>query len=125
MSIILSDVQDRSLDVNAWNWGVLHFAVSCAKPPLFAGSDVLARLRSGGAKLSADQVELLYHYLKEVVLPRIEPGHRMLHDLSVTDEPDDGTFYRDELERNYSLHHDVLVSVIDFLRDAQAPVVVS
>jgi len=29
------------------------------------------------------------------------------------------------LEKNYSLHHDVLVAVIEFLGDAKAPVHVS
>jgi hypothetical protein len=124
MSIDLVDSQGRSLTVNAWNWGLLHFTIECARPALFPDADFRDRLRSGGAELSTDQVGLLCQYLDEVVLPRIGPGQRMLHDLSVTNEPDDGTFHRDQLEKYYSLHHDVLVSVIRFLRDAHAPVAV-
>jgi hypothetical protein len=54
----------------------------------------------------------------------LAPGQRLLHDLSVTDEPDDGAFHRDRLEKNYSLHHDVLVAVIQFLRETGGPIAV-
>jgi hypothetical protein len=33
-----------------------------------------------------------------------------------------GTFHRDALEKNYSLHHDTLVAVLEFLNSATAPV---
>jgi len=55
----------------------------------------------------------------------IPVGHRMMVDFSTTSEPDDGTLYTDDLSRNYSLRQDVLLSVIDFLATAQAPVQVS
>ena len=49
----------------------------------------------------------------------------MLFDLSITSEPDDRTFYQDDLRKNYSLRQDVLISVINFLEMAHAPVHVS
>jgi hypothetical protein len=61
-------------------------------------------------------------FLKEVVLPLLKPGERLLHDFTVTSEPDDGTFHRDQPERNYSLHHEVLLAVIAFLEESEPPV---
>ena len=122
MSVTLTDNERNSLRVNAWNWGVLHYTLVCSKPPLFDDEELLTLLRSGGAELAEVDVELVAYYLRQVVLPMIKPGERMFYDLTVTDEPDDGTFYRDDLERNYSLHHDVLMAVIEFLEQAIAPV---
>ena len=62
------------------------------------------------------------NFVNEVIRPLIPVGHRMLFDLSTTSEPDDGTFYQDDLRKNYSLRQDVLISVINFLEMAQAPV---
>jgi hypothetical protein len=124
MSVILKDTQGKSVQVNAWNWGVLHFAVECAKPPVFEDNDFLDRLRFGGVTLTKAQADSLFVYLAETVLPRLQPGQRMLTDFSVTDEPDDGTMHHDDLEKNYSLHYEVLVSVLDFLADAQAPITI-
>jgi len=122
MSVILEDTQGKSIKVNAWNWGGLHYAVACAKPPVFKDQDFLELLRYGGVTLSKEQVDSLFVYLVKVVLPHLKPGQRMLADFSVTGEPDDGTMYKDDLKKNYSLHYEVLVSVLHFLHEAQAPI---
>ena len=121
MSVILTDDEEKLLKVNAWNWGVLHHTLVCCRPRLL-DEQLLEQLRFGGVELAADEIEAIRSFLREVVLPRIKPGQRMLFDFSVRSEPDDGTFYRDALEKNYSLHHDALVSVIEFLDHASAPV---
>jgi hypothetical protein len=125
MSVRLADSAGLSLKVNAWNWGVLHYAITCAQPPLFDDQDLVDGLRQGGAELDESQVRKLHHFLNEVIRPMIPVGHRMMVDFSTTSEPDDGTLYTDDLSRNYSLRQDVLLSVIDFLATAQAPVRVS
>ena len=122
MSVILKDWQDRSLQVNAWNWGVLHFAVECAQPPVFDDEQFMATLRFGGATLSQAQVDRLFVYLVKIVLPKLEPGQRMRPDFSVTDAPDDGKMYYDDQTKNYSLHYEVLIEVLRFLQQAQPPV---
>jgi hypothetical protein len=121
MSVSLQDSQGKILEVNAWNWGMLHFVVTCSTIPLF-DNETLENLRYGGIELLDREIRVLHDFLEAVVLPRIESGHRMLSDLSVTNEPDDGTFHRDDLSKNYSLHHDVLVQVIDFLANAKTPI---
>jgi hypothetical protein len=125
MSIRLTDNAGQSLKVNAWNWGLLHYTVTCAKPPLFDDEALLNGLRHGGAELDESQVRKLHDYLNEVIRPMIPIGHRMLFDLSTTLEADDGTLYQDDLRKNYSLRQDVLISVINFLDVARAPVHVS
>jgi len=122
MSVILTDSDEKSLQVNAWNWGVLHYALVCCKPKLFEDEQLLEQLRFGGVELGEGEINAMRDYLREVILPRIQPGERMFLDFTVTDKPDDGTFYRDELEKNYSLHHSVLVEVIEFLDHAKVPV---
>jgi hypothetical protein len=125
MSIRLTDGTGQSLKVNAWNWGMLHYAVTCAKPPLFDNEDVVVGLRYGGVELGESQTRKLHDFLNEVIRPMIPNGERMMFDFSITSEPDDGTLYQDDLRKNYSLRHDVLMSVINFLATAQAPVQVS
>ena len=44
--------------------------------------------------------------------------------MTVTSEPDDGTFHRERLELNYSLRRDVLVGVVEFLKAATGQVTV-
>ena len=89
--------------------------------------EVWAPKRSnGGGALDGDQVAALAGFLAERVRPSIAPGSRMFFDGSVTDAPDDGTFYRaeDELWKNYSLTREVLDRVVDFLLAAAGPVTV-
>jgi len=56
MSIRLTDVAGESLKVNAWHWGILHHAVTCAKPPLFEDEGVVVGLGHGGVELDEGQV---------------------------------------------------------------------
>jgi hypothetical protein len=122
VSIILRRADGADLKVNAWNWGVLHYLVAAA--------DVLPRAAwepkryNGGGDLDASQVQTLVAFLSKEVLPRLKEGERMFFDGTVTDVPDDGTFYRAESEtwKNYSLQHPVLVEIIVFLEAARGPV---
>jgi hypothetical protein len=115
VSILLIAEDGRDLKMNAWNWGVLHHMVERAG--LFA-DEVWEPIRHGGGELDAAGVAQLAEFLAHQLLPRLAPGQRMFFAGTVTDEPDDGTFYREESEmwRNYSLLHDVLVGAIEFLR---------
>lgn len=122
MSFTLQDAKDDDFRLNAWNWGVLHHLVVRAA---ILPDQVWEPARyNAGAELDTEQIGVLADFLEQSLLPRLQPGERMYHDGSVTDEPDDGTFYREEGEmwKNYSLHHSVLIGVIAFLRQAEAPV---
>lgn len=125
MSVILTDSDEKWLKVNAWNWGVLHATLVACTPKLLEDDELLEQLRYGSVELDDGAITEIRSYLRAVVLPRLKPGQRMLYDFTITDEPDDGTLYRDELEKNYSLHYSVLVAVIAFLEAAKTPVHVS
>lgn len=119
MSIILTTEDGRQLQVNAWNWGVLHYLVERAG--LFREEVWIPRRTNGGGSLNAREVGLLAAFLNDFILPRLRAGERMFHTGEITAEPDDGTSYREESEkwRNYSLHRDVLEAVIQFLRQTK------
>lgn len=118
MSMILADAADRTIQINAWNWGVLHHQVERAGLLL---DDVWGpkRWNASGALAPAD-VARLASFLGDALAPRIPPGSRMFFDGTITDVPDDGTFFRrpDEQWKNYSLRREVLDEVVEFLRQA-------
>lgn len=122
MSIILRSPNAEDVTVNVWNWGVLHHFV--AEAELFSDEVWVPARYNGGAELDAEQVEQLADYLEQRLLPCVGEGERIFFDGSVTRVPDDGKLYRDEADawKNYSLHRDVLVEVIGFLRKARGPV---
>jgi hypothetical protein len=117
MSVRLTTADGRSRKLNAWNWGVMHLLVE--EGGLF-DEEVWGPARHGLGELDAAQCAALAGFLREQVLPRLKPGERIFMNGSVTDVPDDGTFFRaeDELWKNYSLHHDVVVDVIALLDGA-------
>jgi hypothetical protein len=125
MSILLEAGEGRTLKVNAWNWGVLHFVVQEAR--LFPDSLWEPLRHNSGSELDPDQVATLAGFLERSLLPRLKEGERMFFDGTVTNVPDDGTFYREEKEmwKNYSLHRSVLVSIIGLIKAAGSPVRVS
>ena len=122
MSFSLEDAKEAEYRVNSWNWGVVHHLVGRAK--ILPDEDWEPARYNAGAEYCAEEIGLVANFLEGVILPKLQPGQRMYFDGSVTDEPDDGTFYREENEmwRNYSLHHSVLVEIIEYLRRAEAPV---
>jgi hypothetical protein len=117
MSIILHTDDGRDMKINAWNWGVLHHIVAGAG--LFSDDIWEPKRYNGGGILDSQQVTALANFLESKLLPRFHPGERIFADGTVTDVPDDGRLYRgEEGWKNYSLRHDVLVAVIEFLRSA-------
>jgi hypothetical protein len=122
MSVILARQDGADLRLNVWNWGVLHHVVATAG--VLADEVWEPKRFNGGGTLERSDVQTLATFLRQRVLACLAPGERMLLDGTVTAEPDDGTFFRAEADlwRNYSLHHQVLVEVIEFLEAADGPV---
>ena len=121
MSITISNEDGQCMHVNAWNWGVLHFVVEKAK---LLPQDVWEPARYLGTDLDHAQVKQLTEFLGSNVLPQLKPGERMFFDGTKTHLADDGTFFReaDEQWKNYSLHHEVLLKILQFLRSSNGPV---
>ena len=115
MGISMVAPDGRRLQVNVWNWGVLHHLVDQAE--LFS-PEVWVGARWGTSWLEAPDVATLADFLSRQVLPRLRPGERMYFDGQTTDVPDDGTLYRDDLGKNYSLSREILAEIITFLEQA-------
>jgi hypothetical protein len=69
-----------------------------------------------GTKMDIDEARLIGEKIRDEILPKVAPGHRMFADGTVTDAPDDGTFYKDDDEewKNYSVSHQWLKDFSDF-----------
>ena len=117
MSFTLIDQGSENFEFAAsvWNWK--------AAVELLKSLDVLSEgdvrqmgYNATGVKVSADNAHEIGTRIKNEILPRLAPNKRMFADLSITDDPDDKTLYRDEDEeyKNYSVSHDWLAEFADF-----------
>lgn len=117
MSFTLIDMGSENYEftANVWNWKA---ALEVIKS-LDVLSEAMVRqmgYNALGIKVDSEEAHILGERIRDLILPQLEPNKRMFADLSVTDEPDDGTIYRDEDEqwRNYSVGHDWLKDFSDF-----------
>ncbi|MEZ5308237.1 MAG: hypothetical protein R2684_13915 [Pyrinomonadaceae bacterium] len=69
-----------------------------------------------GVTVSIDEAHSLGDRIRNEVLPKLPPGHRMFSDLSVSAAPDDGVIYKDDDEqwKNYSVDAEWLKEFSDF-----------
>jgi hypothetical protein len=103
------------LRVSSWDWGALHSFVEQAQ--IFP-EQVWEKMRvESNNTLEAPDVLKLAEFLERVLLKRLKPGQRLLLDGTVTDVPDDGTFYREESElwKDYGLKYESLLEIVTFL----------
>ncbi len=117
MSFTLIDMGSENYEftANVWNWKA---ALEVIKS-LDVLSEAMVRqmgYNALGIKVDREEAHILGERIRDLILPQLAPNKRMFADLSVTDELDDGTIYRDEDEqwRNYSVGHDWLKDFSDF-----------
>jgi hypothetical protein len=117
MSFTLHDLGTENFEfsVNVWNWK--------AALEVIKSLDVISESRvrqlgynAMGTKLSLDEAHLIGQKIRDEILPKVGPGRRIFADLTVTDEPDDMTLFKDQDEqwRNYSVDHQWLKDFSDF-----------
>ena len=117
MSVILVDhASGRDLQVNGWNWGVLHAIVE-AGHVLPTELWTPARWAGCGAKLEPTDVRALVLFLETRVLEQLRPGDRIDNEFTITAAPKDRRL-RFDGQQNYSLERHVLDVVVEFLRAA-------
>lgn len=122
MSFTLTDLgsQNFELRANVWTW----------KPALeiIKSLDILSdgKLRqmeynATGVKVEMNEAHEIGEKIRDLILPKLEPNKRMFLDMSITDEPDDGTIYRDEDEKwkNYSVSFKWLREFSEFCLDSK------
>jgi len=61
-----------------------------------------------GAGLNAKEVKQVAEAIESRTLRRLPDGHRLLIDGNTTEQPDDGTLHKVDVELNYSTNADVL-----------------
>ena len=117
MSFTLLDLGAENFEftANVWNWKA---ALEIIKDLDIISENHVRQLgyNAMGIKMNVDEAHLIGEKIRDDILPKVGPGKRIFADGSVTDAPDDGTFYKDEDEqwKNYSVSHDWLKDFSDF-----------
>jgi len=117
MSFTLHDMSSENFEFNAnvWNWKAVLEVIK--------GLDILSEgkvrqmgYNAMGVKLDLEDARLIGEKIRDEILPKLEPSKRIYADGTITDEPDDGTIYKDEDEqwKNYSVSYDWLKDFSDF-----------
>ena len=115
MSFTLTDLasDEHEINVNGWNWRPTLVLIG-AFNLIDEGRFELMGFNATGVQIEVGEAHEIGRRIRDEVLSKLRPGDRVLYDLSVTDEPDDGTFYRDELSKNYSATYDWLERFAEF-----------
>ena len=117
MSFTLTDLGSENFEFNAnvWNWKAALEVVK-SLDILSEGKVRQMGYNAMGVKIDMDDAHLIGRKIRDEVLPKLEPNKRIFADGSITDQPDDGTIYKDEDEqwKNYSVSHDWLKDFTEF-----------
>jgi hypothetical protein len=117
MSYTLLDQSPEGFEFNAtvWKWR--------AALEVIRSLDILSENRvrqmsynAAGVKVDPQDAHEIGQKIQEKVLPKLEPNKRIFADLTVTETPDDGTFFSGETEqgKNYSVNYEWLKDFSDF-----------
>jgi hypothetical protein len=117
MSFTLHDMSSENFEfsANVWNWKAILEVIKDLD--VFSEGKVRQMgYNAMGVKVDIEDAHLIGAKLRDQVLPKLAPNKRMFADGTVTDEPDDGTIYKDEDEqwRNYSVSHDWVKDFSEF-----------
>jgi hypothetical protein len=115
MSWTLTTPDGTRLHVNAWNW---RATLALLERHELLDAETIELLGANfDVEVAGDDARRIAAFLADY-LATMPPDGRVMLDGAVTTEPDDGTFYRDDLARNYSASADWLTSFRDFCRTA-------
>jgi len=117
MSFTLHDISAENYEftANVWNWKAVIEIIK-SLDVISEGTVRQMGYNALGVKIDIDDAHLIGEKIRDRILPKLAPNKRMFSDGSITDQPDDGTIYRDEDEqwKNYSVSHDWLKEFSDF-----------
>jgi len=117
MSFTLIDLgsEQYEFSANVWQWKAT-LEIIRSLDLLDEGAMRQMNYNATGVKVSLTDAHAIGTRIRQEFLPNLAPNKRIYADLSVTDEPDDMTLYRDgdEQWRNYSVHHDWLKDFAEF-----------
>lgn len=113
----MHDMSSEGFEFNAnvWNWKAILEVIK-EMDVLSEGKVRQMGYNAMGVRVDLDDAHLIGTKLQNEVLPKLAPNKRMFADGSVTDDPDDGTIYKDEDEqwKNYSVSHDWVKDFSEF-----------
>ena len=117
MSFTLLDLGAENFEftANVWNWKAMLEIIK--NLDIISESQVRQLgYNALGTKMDLAEARLIGEKVRDEVLPKVGPGKRMYADGTVTDEPDDGTFFKDDDEqwKNYSVDHEWLKDFSEF-----------
>ena len=117
MSFTLHDMGSENFEfsANVWNWKAALEVIK-SLDVISEGKVRQMAYNAMGIKIDIDDAHLIGQKIIEIVLPKLKPNKRIFADGSITDQPDDGTIYRDDDEqwKNYSVSHDWLKDFSEF-----------
>ena len=117
MSVVLIDLKSPTNEFPAsmWNW---RTAVAVIRDLNLIDEFLVRRMVENGSGVRIEKAEahLIGNTIREVVLPKLEPNKRIYENLTITDEQDDGTFYRQGAQnwKNFSASYRWLEDLADF-----------
>ena len=117
MSFTLIDLGSENFEfqANVWNWKALLEVLKSFD--MFSDSTIRQMgYNAMGVKVDLGDAHAIGEKIRSELLPKLEPNKRIYADLSITDAPDDMTFYKDDDEqwKNYSVTHDWLKDFSEF-----------
>jgi len=117
MSFTLLDLGAENFEftANVWNWKAMLEIIK--NLDIISESQVRQLgYNAMGTKMELAEAHLIGEKVRDEILPKVGPGKRMYADGTVTDEPDDGTFFKDDDEqwKNYSVDHEWLKDFSEF-----------
>lgn len=117
MSFTLHDMGSENFEfsANVWNWKAALEVIK-SLDVISEGKVRQMAYNAMGVKIDIDDAHLIGQKINEIILPTLKPNKRIFADGSITDQPDDGTIYRDDDEqwKNYSVSHDWLKDFSEF-----------
>lgn len=117
MSFTLVDLGSENFEfaANVWHWKTT-LEIIRSFDILSEGKLRQMNYNATGVRLEKEEAHEIGERVRDEILPKLIPKKRIFADLSITDEPDDGTFYRDgdEQWKNYSAGYDWLRDFSEF-----------
>lgn len=117
MSFTLLDLSSENFEFNAnvWNWRTTLEIIK-SFDILSDGTLRQMEYNATGVKIEKETAHLIGEKIRAEILPKLEPNKRIFADLSITDQPDDGTLFKDDDEqwKNYSASYEWLKDFSDF-----------
>ena len=120
MGVFIEDLknEDKHLSINWWNW---RPTIELIRQSSLIDEERLQLMSftGGGLEITEEESRKLGSYFEEKILAKLESVDRIKYDMSITSEPDDGEFYRDDFTKNYSATYEWLKTFTKFLKECK------